>query len=117
MRNRVKLAAMIFAAVVALTCWAVSQDAQDHMNWLSRQLNLTDNQQAQLQPILQDEAQKMRAVYNDSSLSGEQKRSQFRQIYQSHQPQIQAILTPEQRQKLAAKKREYQQRMTEEPWP
>ena len=117
MHNRLKFAAMTLAVIVAVTCLAASQEAQDRLNWLSQQLNLTDAQKTKLQPILQHEAQQMRAVDNNSSLTQDQKHAQFRHIHQSYQPKIQAILTPEQRQKLAQMKQEYQKRMTEETWP
>jgi Spy/CpxP family protein refolding chaperone len=117
MRNRAKFTAMIFAVIVAATSWAASQVDQDILGWMSHQLNLTDSQQAKLQPILHEETQKIKAVYDDTSLPGDEKHAQYRQIHQSYQPQIQAILTPEQQKKLAKKKEEYRQRMTEEPWP
>jgi Spy/CpxP family protein refolding chaperone len=44
----------------------------------------------------------MRAVNENASLSQDQKHAQMKQIHQSFQPQIQAVLTPEQQQKLAS---------------
>ena len=64
-------------------------------------LNLTDDQQAKLQPIIQEEMSQINAVRNDTTLSAEQKQQKVDQIRQTQFPKIQAILTPDQRKKLA----------------
>ena len=123
MRSRWKFVATL-AVVVAAVCWVPAQTygtgsplqdqgsmmgqqamhapgAQNRLNWLSQQLNLSDSQKTQLQPILQNEEQQMMQVHSNSSLSQEQKRDQMMQIHHSYQSQINSVLTPEQRQKLA----------------
>lgn len=77
-----------------------AQGADNHLNWLSQQLSLTDTQKAQLQPILQSQQQQMMQVRDDTSLSQEQKRDRMKQIHQSSQSQINGILTPDQQQKF-----------------
>lgn len=69
---------------------------------VEQELGLTDDQKQKLQPIIADEVQQMNAVKNDASLSTDQKRAKIDQIRQTASPKIHAILTPEQRQKLAA---------------
>jgi Spy/CpxP family protein refolding chaperone len=64
-------------------------------------LNLTDDQQAKLQPIIREEMTQINAARNDSSLTQEQKQQKIDQIRQTEFPKIQAILTPEQQKKLA----------------
>jgi len=39
------------------------------LQWLSENLNLTDDQKAKLKPILEEQAQQMKAVRDDTSLS------------------------------------------------
>ena len=53
-------------------------------------------------PILADEVPKVNAIKNDNSLSKMQKMQQLRAIHQQTDPQMKAILTPEQYQKLKA---------------
>ncbi len=65
------------------------------------ELQLTPEQRAKLQPILQEEMSQIMAARNDPSLTTEQKRAKIQEIRQTEFPKIQALLTPEQRQKLA----------------
>jgi protein CpxP len=65
------------------------------------ELQLTEDQKAKLQPIIQDEMIQIDAVRTDNSLSMEQKQAKVSQIKKDHFPKIEAILTPEQRKKLA----------------
>src|SRR6266513_1083766 len=53
-------------------------------------------------PILTDEAPKVQAIKNDNSLSKIQKMQQIRAIHQQTDPQMKAILSPAQYQKLQA---------------
>ena len=75
-------------------------DPNKRLQWMSKKLNLTDNQKAKLQPILQDEFQQMKAVRDDASLNRDQKHEKMMQIRQTFQPQVTAVLTPDQQQKL-----------------
>ena len=61
-----------------------------------------DNSTAEKIPILADEAPNVEAVKNNSSLSGMQKMQQLRAIHQQTDPQMKAILSPDQYQKLQA---------------
>ncbi len=83
---------------------------QQRLDHMSRQLNLTDEQKAKLKPVLEDEMKQMQAVRQDSSLSRDQRREKMMQIHQSTKPQIEAVLTPEQKDKLNRMHEERQQR-------
>ena len=50
---------------------ATSADA--HLQMLSEKLNLTEDQKAKLKPILQDQAQQMKGLHDDASLTPEQR--------------------------------------------
>ncbi len=73
--------------------------AESRLDEMSKQLNLTDDQKAKLKPVLQDEAQQLQAVHNDTSLSHDQKMAKVKEIREAHKPQINDILTPDQQKK------------------
>ena len=67
---------------------------------IAQQLNLTPQQKEKILPILADEVPKVNAIKNDNSLSKMQKMQQLRAVHQQTDPQMKAILSPEQYQKL-----------------
>ena len=69
---------------------------------IAQQLNLTPQQKEKVLPILIAEGPKVQAIKNDNSLSKIQKVQQLRAIHQQTDPQMKAILSPEQYQKLKA---------------
>jgi len=79
------------------------------LEWLSKELNLTDDQKAKVRPILEDEGKQMKAVREDSSLSQEQKHDKMRQIHEAAHSQINELLTPEQQQKFAQLKEQHKE--------
>ena len=83
------------------------------LEWLSQHLSLTEHQKKQLKPILAGEFKQMRAVGEDVSLTQDQKREKMKQIHEASRPQVQVILTPEQRQKFAQMKEEAKERYDE----
>ena len=85
----------------------------ERLEWLSQQLNLTEDQRKQLKPILAGEFKQMRAVGEDASLTQGQKGEEMKQIHEASRPQVQAILTPEQQQKFAQMKEEAKERRGE----
>jgi hypothetical protein len=78
-------------------------------------LGLTEDQKAQLRPIVMKENQDMEAVRNDTSLTQEQKITKANQIRDAASPKIKAILTPEQLQKLSEMQRARQQQNQSAP--
>jgi Spy/CpxP family protein refolding chaperone len=77
-----------------------------HLQWLSEKLSLTDEQKAKLKPILEDQAQQMKAVRDDTSLSPDQQKAKMKAIHESFHGQINAVLTPDQQAKLKQMKQE-----------
>ncbi|HZS72007.1 MAG TPA: hypothetical protein VFA13_09230 [Candidatus Acidoferrum sp.] len=112
----VALALAAFTSRGAVAQEASQQQEQSHasqqssvdarLNHLSEELNLTQEQKTKLRPILADEAQQLQAIHNDTSLSREQKMAKMKEVRDSHQPQINEILTPEQQKKWAEMKKE-----------
>jgi protein CpxP len=78
-------------------------------------LGLTEDQKAQLRPIVMQENQEMEAVRNDTSLTQEQKIAKANQIRDTASPKIKAILTPEQLQKLSEMQKARQQQNQSAP--
>ncbi len=67
---------------------------------LARQLNLTPQQEKELMPILQADAPKLQAIKNNTSLGPLQKMEQLKAIHAQSDPQIKAILNPQQYDQL-----------------
>lgn len=75
---------------------AVNPDRQ--LKMLTKRLNLTADQQAQLRPILEDRASQADAIRNDASLQKKDKRDKMRSLRDDSTQKIEALLTPEQKQ-------------------
>src|SRR5215469_3058080 len=88
----------------AMGAAAGSPDA--HLQMLTEKLNLTDEQKAKIKPILQEQAQQLKAVHDDTSLSAEQRMAKKKAIHESVHDQINAVLTPEQQAKFKEMKHE-----------
>ena len=71
------------------------------LDWLSKQLNLTDDQKAKLKPILEDQSKQMKTTREDTTLTQDQKRDKMKQIHESTHSRINDILTPDQQNKFA----------------
>jgi Spy/CpxP family protein refolding chaperone len=76
----------------------------NHLEWLSKELNLTDEEKEKVKPILDEQTKQMHAAQEDTSLTQEQKCDKMKQIHQTTHSQINEILTPEQQKKFAALK-------------
>jgi len=93
---------LCFGAFALLTSTSSAQNRAAKVEAIAQQLNLTPEQKAKVLPILRDEAPKVQAIKNDNSLSKIQKVQRLRAIHQQTDPQMKAILSPEQYQKLQA---------------
>ena len=104
MNNYVRLivTTLCFGAFALLTSTSSAQNRAAKVEAIAQQLNLTPEQKAKVLPILRDEAPKVQAIKNDNSLSKIQKVQKLRAIHQQTDPQMKAILSPEQYQKLQA---------------
>jgi periplasmic protein CpxP/Spy len=106
MKNRIYLftAALCSAtfALLASTSYAQNAGAISKAEAIAQQLNLTPEQKVKILPILRDEVPKVNAIKSDNSLSKIQKVQQIRAIHQQTDPQMKAILTPAQYEKLKA---------------
>lgn len=104
MKNYIRpiAAALCFGTFVLVAPTSFAQTKAAKLQAISQQLNLTPEQKAKVLPILADEAPKVQAIKNDNSLSRMQKVQQIKAIHHQTDPQMKAILSPEQYQKLQA---------------
>jgi protein CpxP len=106
MKNRIYLftAALCSATFVLLasTSYAQKSGGLSKAEAIAQQLNLTPEQKVKILPILRDEVPKVNAIKNDNSVSNIQKMQQIRAIHQQTDPQMKAILSPAQYEKLKA---------------
>jgi protein CpxP len=82
-------------------------DPDRQLERLTRELNLTSDQQAQIKPLLLERQQKMQALFQDQSIAPEDRRRQMRTISEGTNNSIKALLTDDQKPKFEA----MQQRM------
>jgi len=88
--------------LLAPTSYAQNQAGLSKLEAISQQLDLTPKQKAKVLPILAEEGPKVEAIKNNSSLSNLQKVQQIRAVHQQTDPQMKAILSPVQYEKLKA---------------
>jgi len=74
---------------------------------LSKQLNLTADQTARLEPIHAERDQKFQALMQDTSLTPDQRHEQMHSIQQSTQQQLASVLSPDQLQQMKTMRRNH----------
>jgi hypothetical protein len=100
------LAALAFCAclflqgrvLAAQETGAPSSAASEKLQKLSQVLNLSPTQKSQLEPVLAAEAPKLKAIQDNPSMSGREKKKQLKAIHSQTDPQVKAILNPTQYQ-------------------
>ena len=95
-------AALCFGVFMLMAMTSPAQQKGAKLEAIAQQLNLTPEQKAKVLPILADEAPKVKAIKEDHSFSRIQKMQRIKAIHQQTDPQMKAILSPEQYQKLQA---------------
>jgi Spy/CpxP family protein refolding chaperone len=96
------ISAICLGTLTLFTPTSSAQGKAAKLEAISKQLDLTPQQKLKILPILQEEAPKVEAIKNDNSLSRTQKVQQIRAIHQQTDPQMKAVLTPAQYEKLKA---------------
>jgi periplasmic protein CpxP/Spy len=77
-------------------------DPNRQLEHMTKELGLSADQQAQIKPVLMDRDQKMQALFQNQSLSREDRRAQMMAIRQDSTTKINAVLNDQQKQKFAA---------------
>lgn len=78
------------------------RDPQQQVQRLAKRLQLTDEQQTQLLPILSQRAEQAKAIRNDTTLSVTDRRAKMRDLRQESEAQIKNVLTDTQKQQYDA---------------
>jgi Spy/CpxP family protein refolding chaperone len=81
---------------------------KEHKEKMAKELGLTADQKKQLNALQQDQRKQMKGVKNDSSLSAEQKQAKVKEIRQAGIEKRDALLTPEQRDKMQHMREEHE---------
>lgn len=105
MKIRITLTAALIFCLGFLPVAAPRLQAQDakaeaakKVESLAKQLNLTADQKQKLLPVLAEEAPKLKAVKEDTALTGMQKLQKIRAIHEETDPKVKAILSADQYQ-------------------
>ena len=73
-------------------------DPSRQVKMLTKRLNLTQDQQNQILPILTDRQQQFESIHNDSALSPKDRHAKMQSLRQDSETKIKAVLTDEQKQ-------------------
>src|SRR3954470_19972760 len=76
------------------------KERKERKEKMQKELGLTADQKKQMKALQQDQRKQMKAVKDDSSLSQDQKAAKFKEIHKAGMEKRDALLTPEQREKL-----------------
>ena len=77
---------------------------QQHLDHLSRILNLTDDQKTKIKPILENESTQVQSLSKDTSLSLQDRHEKMRGLHEQSMTQIRGFLTSDQQAKLDSMK-------------
>jgi protein CpxP len=88
-------------------------DPQQQLDRLTKQLQLTSDQQAKILPLLQQRDQQLQSLRDDSSLKPADRRTKAMSIMQDTNQQVDAVLTEPQRAKAKAMREKAMERMEE----
>lgn len=89
---------------------APAQNAPNRPN-----LNLTDDQKAQMQKIHAGTKSQIEAINSDTSLTADQKEAKIRSVKRDSHKQIEAMLTPDQRKTMREWRREHRAEKDQQP--
>ena len=86
---------------------------EGRLKMLTEKLNLTEDQQTKLKPIIEDQAKQMKALHDDTSLAPADKQTKMKELHESSVEKINAILTPDQQAKWKQMRQEMMQKHNE----
>jgi protein CpxP len=127
MNHLPRLAALVLALTIAGAALAQPQDStppanpqgqaahapnpQQQLERLTKQLQLTADQQAKIGPILQQRDQQAQALRGDSNLTPADRRAKMMSLMQESNSQIDGLLTDPQRAQMKAVREKAMERM------
>lgn len=96
---------------------SAQDQARQTLDNVSAGLNLTADQKTKLQPILTEEIQLIHDLRSNTAMTAEQKQAKFRDVMTADHAKIDAILTPDQKQKLTEMNRQHDAQQSGAPAP
>ena len=91
---------LLIAALAITGVLAVARQAPSRDQRLVASLNLTADQKGKVDPVLEDAAQKLRAIRTDTALSDDDKKTRSAAVSKETDEKLKAILTDDQWKKL-----------------
>jgi protein CpxP len=88
-------------------------DPNNQLKHLSKRLNLSDDQQTKIKPILEDEHKQMQQLWSDNSLSRQDRFSKMRGIRENSDAEIKKVLNEDQQKNFDKMREEQRSRMRE----
>lgn len=85
----------------------------ERLKRMTKDLNLTTDQQAKIKPILEEEQKKAQALRDDSGTDRQAIRQKMMQLWQDTSDQIRALLDDKQKEKFDKMEQQRQDRMRE----
>lgn len=76
---------------------------------MAEKLNLSQAQQDQIKPIMEKRREQAKSIWQDNSLTQDQKRTKMQQLHQDTQAQLNNVLTPEQQQQWQQMRQNFRQ--------
>jgi Spy/CpxP family protein refolding chaperone len=122
------VAALSLALVAGIGMMPFSADAQDQespavtkklpspdevVDVLGSKLNLSDDQKAQITPIIEERRQKLQALRSDTSVRPFPKKRKMKSIFDESDKKIKAVLNDEQRKQYAQIEKQMREEMKE----
>jgi Spy/CpxP family protein refolding chaperone len=83
---------------------------ENRLKMLTEKLNLTEDQQAKLKPILEDQSKQMKAIHDDRSLAPADRQAKMKELHESSVEKMNAILTPDQQAKWKQMRQEMKEK-------
>jgi Spy/CpxP family protein refolding chaperone len=86
---------------------------EDRLKMLTEKLDLTEDQQAKLKPIIEDQSKQMKAIHADTSLAPADRQAKMKEVHESSIEKMNAILTPDQQAKWKQMRQEMMEKHKE----
>lgn len=93
-------AMMVFALAAAAQQTSTMPSVDEHMKFLTTQLDLTADQQAKLRPIVQRMQESAEKVTEDESLTSDARHEKLKALHEKALKEARGYLNPDQQQKL-----------------
>ncbi len=90
-----------------------SMTPENRLKMLTEKLNLTEDQQAKLKPIIEDQSKQMKTLHDDTSLAPADKQAKMKELHESSIEKMNAILTPDQQTKWKQMRQEMMEKHKE----